>query len=152
MPKKRRSSKRDLLTSADRKLLGILGDYGLAQRSLLCTFARLGIAWRRSEPERTRAWLEQLEPYPLYKGGQFVFDLLEIEDFMLDGPAPPIVSAEELAAAAQRLARFTGIEVPAIAVGLLLDSLPPLEPGFFLYRDVILGVIFVSTSAAAATT
>jgi len=38
---------------------------------------------RRDEPERARGLLEALGVWPLYKGGQFLFDLLEWEDFML---------------------------------------------------------------------
>lgn len=148
MAKKRRSSARDPFTPVDHKLLSMLGDHNLVQRGALCTFARLGTAWRRAEPERTRAWLERLEPHPFYKGGQFLFDLLEVEDFMLDGPPPPLVSADELAAIALRVAKLTGFEVPVFAVGLLLESLPELEPGFYLYRDVVLGLVFVSASAA----
>jgi len=136
------------LTPVDRKLLSILGEHQLVQRGVLCTLARLGTAWRRIEPERTRAWLAQLEPHPLYKGGQFLFDLLEVEDFMLDGPAPPPVSSEELAGIARRAADLAGIELPVLGVGLVLDALPPLEPGFYLYRDVILGLVFVLVSAA----
>src|SRR5690606_29282966 len=119
---------------------------GIARRA--APLARRGTAWRRVEPERTRAWLAQLEPHPLYKGGQFLFDLLEVEDFMLDGPAPPPVSSEELAGIARRAADLAGIELPVLGVGLVLDALPPLEPGFYLYRDVILGLVFVLVSAA----
>lgn len=148
MAKKPLPAKPDPFTPADHKLLSILGDHNLVQRGALCTFARIGILWRRTEPERTRAWLERLEPYPFYKAGQFLFDLLEVEDFMLDGPAPPLISADELASIAQRVAQLTGIEVPVLAIGLTLDALPPLEPGFYLYRDVILGIVLVLSSAA----
>lgn len=148
MAKKRSSSVRDPFTRVDHKLLSVLGDHNLVQRGALCTFARFGIAWRRAEPKRARGWLERLEPHPFYKGGQFLFDLLEVEDFMLDGPAPPLVSADELGAIALRVAKLTGFEVPMFAVELVIESLPELEPGFYLYRDVVLGLVFVSTSAA----
>lgn len=148
MAKNRRSAKRGPLTPVDRKLLAALEGHNLVQRGALCTFARIGILWRRTQPERTRVWLEQLEPYPFYKAGQFLFDLLEVEDFMLDGPPPPSISAAELAVIAQRVAKLTGIEVPMFSISLMFDALPPLEPGFYLYRDAILGVLFVLASAA----
>jgi hypothetical protein len=146
MAKKPGTAKRGPFTAADRKLLAILGDHNLVQRGILCTFARVGTAWRRAEPERTRAWLEQLDPHPFYKGGQFLFDLLEVEDFMLDGPAPPIVSQAELVDIARRVVEWTGIEVPVVAIAVALEALPELEPGFYLYRDVVLGLVYVLAS------
>jgi len=64
-------------------------------RAALCTVARHGVAMRRDEPERARGLLEALGVWPLYKGGQFLFDLLEWEDFMLDGDTPPLVATRE---------------------------------------------------------
>ena len=39
--------------------------------------------------------------HPYYKGGQFLFDLLEWEDFMLDGEPPPLLDEAALAAPAE---------------------------------------------------
>jgi len=47
-----------------------------------------------------------LSPFPYYKAGQFLFDLLEWEDFMLDGPEPPIVPTVLDAASLGRLAQW----------------------------------------------
>jgi hypothetical protein len=63
------------------------------------------VVFRQDDPERASQLLQVLSPFPCYKAGQFLFDLLEWEDFMLDGPEPPI------------------------------------EPGFYLYQDVVLGVV-----------
>jgi hypothetical protein len=79
------------LTAEDRLLLASLARGGEWLRALLCTLARRGVALRTASPARARALLDALAPLPLYKGGQFLFDLLEWEDFMLDGPEPPIL-------------------------------------------------------------
>ena len=112
-------------------------------RAALCTFARLGVAWRKREPARARAWLGRLETNPFYKGGQFLFDLLEWEDFMLDGPPPPLIPWAELAAITAKLTDIMAFEAPTGAVPAAETALPPLEPGFYLYRDVLLGLIVV---------
>src|SRR5512141_796200 len=62
-------------------------------------------ALRRDDPARARAWIEALSVHPYYKGGQFLFDLLEWEDFMLDGEAPPVLDEVTVAAALDRAAR-----------------------------------------------
>jgi hypothetical protein len=147
MARRPRSRLTDPLTPVDRNLLALLADHTVVQRAILCTFARIGVAWRQLEADRTQAWLTQLEPHPFYKGGQFLFDLLEVEDFMLDGPPPPVVSDSELIAVASRIAAATGIEMPVSAVQASLDALPPLEPGFYLYRDVLLGIVFILITA-----
>lgn len=131
-------------------------------RTILCTLARRGVAFRQSSPERCHQILQILSGLPLYKGGQFLFDLLEWEDFMLDG-TPPYPQASVLdERALYRLATFlrhfkshldgdidpdtvselsnyfqTATEVNAYD----LEKLPQLEPGFYLYQDVILGVM-----------
>ena len=56
-------------------------------RVLLCTLARRGKALERDQPERAALLLTALRPHPLYKGGRLAFDMLEIEDLMLDGLA-----------------------------------------------------------------
>ena len=93
---------------------------------------------------------------PVYKGGQFLFDLLEWEDFMLNGPAPPIVSTTLDARALRRVAAaLTSVQsyldgavqatpvADVIASVVVIDDqdLPPIEPGFYLYQDVVLGIV-----------
>ena len=57
-------------------------------RILLCTLARRGKALELHQPQRAAFLLAALRPHPLYKGGRLAFDMLEIEDLMLD--APPV--------------------------------------------------------------
>ena len=131
-------------------------------RTILCTLARRGVAFRQSSPERCQQILQILSGLPLYKGGQFLFDLLEWEDFMLDGPPPDPLSSALDKRAFYRLATFLrhfkslldGDIDPDIVSKMGsyfqtatevnehdLEKLPQLEPGFYLYQDVVLGVI-----------
>ena len=64
------------------------------------------LAFRQADPERAFQLLQVLSPFPYYKAGQFLFDLLEWEDFMLDGPEPPIVPIVLDAASLDRLAQW----------------------------------------------
>lgn len=129
-------------------------------RALLCTLARRGVALRRAEPERARHLLDSLAPLPLYKGGQFLFDLMEWEDLMADGPPPPLLPAALDARSLDRLASFLrriqvslDSDVPASPAPAETAATPPdgaakgpellpeLEPGFHLFQDVVLGLI-----------
>lgn len=125
-------------------------------RAVLCTLARRGVSFRRAHPERAKLLLDALATYPFHKGGQFLFDLMEWEDFMIDGPAPEIVPATLDSATLFRLAGFlqslqrhldgavgldAKIEVEPTAPSGTAEELPPLEPGFHLYQDVVLGVL-----------
>lgn len=75
---------------------------------LLSTLARRGKAMERDEPPRATFLLAAVRTHPLYKGGRLAFDMLEIEDLMLDGPPLDSISAREvihvLNAGAHRLA------------------------------------------------
>lgn len=130
---------------ADRALYDLLAAQNLALRSGLCTLARVGVAFRKAEPERTAAWADMLSPHPIYKAGQFLFDLMEWEDFMLDGPAPPL--APDLARdVLWRVAEALKLQqhLPPELTFAPMD-LPDLESGFYLYRDVVLGMIALVT-------
>jgi hypothetical protein len=143
------------LTAEDRLLLASLARGGEWLRALLCTLARRGVALRTASPARARALLDALAPLPLYKGGQFLFDLLEWEDFMLDGPEPPILpttlDGRALAQIAAQLAAIRAALDGAEGGAALRPSaapdpappedLPKLEAGFYLYQDVVLGVM-----------
>lgn len=62
---------------------------------LLCTLARRGKALERDAPQRAALLLDAVRFHPLYKGGRLTFDMLEIEDLMLDGsPADSMTTFE----------------------------------------------------------
>jgi hypothetical protein len=145
------------LTPEDLEVLATVGRGRAWMRAMLCTLARRGVALRLGEPGRAAALLDALAPLPYYKGGQFLFDLLEWDDFMVDGPPPPVLPTTLDSRALQRLATVprriqahldgaidTGrvsVAWPDIAVVSLDDTLPPLEPGYHLYDDGVLGVL-----------
>ncbi|MDB5671590.1 MAG: hypothetical protein JWO25_2549 [Alphaproteobacteria bacterium] len=131
------------LTATDRQLLAFLDARSDEMRRVLCTLARMGVAWRRAETDRARTWLHSVEPHPFYKGGQVLFDLLEWEDFMLDGPQAT-ADANEVGTFLRHLAEWVGLPPPGTHI---TGNLPPLEPGFYLYRDVVLGAIAAAVAA-----
>ncbi|MFF1283969.1 hypothetical protein ACFVY4_24910 [Streptomyces sp. NPDC058299] len=191
------------LTPTDHRAFAFLGQVNSSLRQCLCTLARHGVALRRDTPERARLLLDMVRPWPLYKGGQFLFDLMEWEDLMVDGEPPPVLPTERIVSAAsfpvQWLAAATS-EAPAATravpgqrtaaaldlplrllattartafLGAAQDltdllgtptprtgaqddtepgpapaqppapELPPLEAGFYLYEDIILGTLTV---------
>ncbi len=146
---------------ADLLLLATLRRHDQALRAVLCTLARHGVALRRDAPGRSAAWLDALSAHPVFKGGQFLFDLLEWEDFMLDGDAPPALDGPAVQQALDRLAAglrslAAGLGAPA-GVPLTIDidataapghALPALEAGFYLYHDVVLGALALCTGQA----
>ncbi|KOV93324.1 hypothetical protein ADK65_33075 [Streptomyces sp. NRRL B-1140] len=138
---------------ADERIHKALATANHWTRAALCTLARHGAALRRDDPDRAQHVLDTLAPWPPYKGGQFLFDLLEWEDFMLDGAPPPLLPLEQaltviglplkwLRAAADRIREshhddaFTSR--PASNSPFPQD-LPPLQSGRYLYQDVVLG-------------
>jgi len=127
-------------------------------RSVLCTLARRGVAYRRRFPERAQRLLDILAPFPYYKAGQFLFDLMEWEDFMLDGDPPPVLPTVLDGRARQQLRRLLNAIREHLdgampddwdggwpygaqeIINLTDEDLPALEPGFYLYQDVVLGI------------
>jgi hypothetical protein len=63
---------------------------------LLVTLARRGKALERDEPQRAAFLLAAVGTHPLYKGGRLAFDMLEIEDLMLDGSLLDPMSKHEV--------------------------------------------------------
>ena len=137
---------------ADVALLRLLQAQNAVLRTALCTLARRGVAFRRHEPERALAWIEALAPYPVFKAGQFLFDLMEWEDFMLDG-APPPLGETQAADLVAKVRELLGLAPPAATPPPPAPAaLPALESGFHLYRDVILGALDLGFAAGAALT
>lgn len=174
------------LRDGDRAALGFADGLNARLREVLCTLARRGAAIRQDDPQRARQILDALAPWPFYKGGQFLFDLLEWEDFMIDGEPPATMSRATFgklldlpvswvdAAFAAIDTHAPGPVRPIIAnppvrwltataqstlhgvvrglTGLIApsdtpdtdrgadDTLPPLQGGFYLYEDVVLGL------------
>ena len=155
------------LTIEDLRALQMIRQDNEWLRAILCTLARRGVAFRQQHPERASEIAMILAPWPYYKAGQFLFDLMEWEDFMLDGPPPPVLTTALDARSLRRLASLlntirtyvdgrTSQETEEAATpleafdeqlraeisSLVVDDsqLPPLEAGFYLYRDVILGL------------
>ncbi|WP_327315818.1 hypothetical protein [Streptomyces sp. NBC_01235] len=192
------------LTPTDHRAFAFLGQVNSRLRQCLCTLARYGVALRRREPARARVLLDTVRPWPLYKGGQFLFDLMEWEDLMVDGDPPPLMPAERILAAcslpvqwlaattaeaptatklipgqrtaaaldlplrllaataraafqgaAQDLTDLLGTPAPQDGTGDDTghatapdaegadDELPPLEAGFYLYEDIVVGALVV---------
>jgi hypothetical protein len=145
------------LRTQDLELLAELGRANEWTRSLLCTLARRGAWLRLHDPERAEALLGAVATWPWYKAGQFVFDLLEWEDFMVDGPHPPefVGNIDPAVRRLVRLLRGAAAHLdatlpeweeeaegsahpgPRVPVG----ELPALEPGFYLYPDVVIGIL-----------
>lgn len=192
------------LTPTDHRAFAFLGQVNSCLRQCLCTLARNGVALRRREPARARLLLDTVRPWPFYKGGQFLFDLMEWEDLMVDGAPPPLMSAERITSACspsvqwliaataegptatklipgQRTAAVLDLPLRLLATSAraalqgaaqdLTDLLgtpvpqdegeqhagqptdpdadadddepPPLEAGFYLYEDIVLGALVV---------
>jgi hypothetical protein len=130
-------------------------------RAVLCTLARRGVAFRQQHSERAHGILDALSTSPFYKSGQFLFDLMELEDFMLDETPPEIVDTVLDATALNRLAvllnsikgHLDGALEPQMPDSssfevfsqvVVPEDLPPLKPSFYLYQDVILGLVRTS--------
>jgi hypothetical protein len=165
-------------------------------RGVACTLARRGVAFREADAMRSRALLDALSTWPAYRAGQLLFDLLELEDFMVDGEQPAVVAMALPPASLHRLAELLralqryldGAQPDFVALALapaalqrvagllravkryvdgavrghdgpvappqpptdgLAATLPPLEAGFYLYDDVVLG-LWASTRPLAA--
>lgn len=157
----------DALTPQDRALLERVANGNSWLRSVLCTLARRGTQLRHEDPPRAAELIRQLSTWPWFKGGQFLFDLMEWEDFMVDGAPPPLLptvlqqenwerldalltSIRALIDAGVDGARGTspltielpnGMSIAGVAAFRHGDvDLPPLEPSLHLYRDVVLGI------------
>lgn len=148
------------LDPRDAAVLDVLARGSEWARAVACTLARRGGAFRRDHPERAKTVLEALRTSPLFKGGQFLFDLMEWEDFMLDGPPPPMMDTALDARALSRLAELVESArghldgaasgrpgevqvdfVQELSDGPVDGDLPELEPSLYLYEDVVLGVV-----------
>ena len=142
MPADDASDTRSHLRDGDRAILAAIGHANLRVRGTLCTLAVYGATMRRDEPERARQLLDALATWPVFKAGQFLFDLMEWEDFMLDGDPPPLWPRDELAAALDEPRRLLSTPAGAVEAGAVeAAGHPELEAGWYLYNDVVLGLL-----------
>ena len=146
------------LPPEDLAVLEALQSGSLWLRAILSTLARRGVAFRRQDEKRAQRILEELAPSPLYKGGQFLFDLLELEDFMVDGTPAETIPTTLDATTLVRLANLLndvkrhldgavepltpeGLDIQLRVDAIAPEQLPALEAGFYLYQDVVLGLV-----------
>jgi hypothetical protein len=79
------------MNPGDARLIDHIQHATLGARTLLCTLARRGKLLERAEPQRAAFLLAAVRGHPLYKAGRLAFDMLEIEDLMLDAsPVAPL--------------------------------------------------------------
>lgn len=165
MSMSRDSSTFHSLSGDDLALLGGLERTNQWLRAVLCTLARRGVGVRRADPPRARSLIEALSVHPLYKAGQVIFDLTELEDFMVSGPPPEPLPTALDATSLQRWRRVL-VSAARLLDGAALDpgepaatisasaegpqELPPLEPGFYLFQDVVLGLVVSAGPLAGA--
>lgn len=143
------------LDPLDLSLLAQLGAGNEWLRRVLCTLARKGLKFQRSNEPAANAILDCLATWPWYKAGQFLFDLLEWEDFMLDGPPPellhttldPAALGNLTQALRQLQSQLDGSVAAAATAGLQSgtgaapdDDLPELASSQYLFQYVALGV------------
>lgn len=149
-------------------------------RALLCTLGRLGKSFRGRHPERAETILLAGQAHPLYKGGRLLFDLLELEDLMLDGPQPDPVDSQALTASLRStVSAFAGLtrvltkfakevsQRPEAEAAMprmrsasseaaeqeedpLLQALPQLDSSEYLYDLVVLGIFSELAKLTAA--
>jgi hypothetical protein len=84
------------VNSADAQFIEQIQQVTRGGSRLLVTLARRGKALQRDEPQRAAFLLAAVVIHPLYKGGRLAFDMLEIEDLMLDGSPVYSMSKREV--------------------------------------------------------
>jgi len=155
----------------DEKLLARIEGATFGGRALLCTLARMGLALRRDDPVRAHLLLHATQAHPFYKGGRLLFDVLELEDLMLDGPSPAPVgraalrsltgSLADLARVLTHLASELKEAGDGEAVGEdpeasaprdeeePMSDLPELDSSEYLYDLVVLGILAEASRGVA---
>jgi hypothetical protein len=80
----------------DAQLIDQIQKVTQAGSRLLVTLARRGKALQQDEPQRAAFLLGAMGTHPLYKGGRLAFDMMEIEDLILDNPLVDPMSTDEV--------------------------------------------------------
>lgn len=104
-----------------------------ASRALLCALARRGKELALRDEARAERLMRAARAHPLYKAARIGFDLLELEDLMLDGPPPARVSgyfeAGSVRAIVDSLERLRRALVDASAAMQGSSDIRELSPG-----------------------
>ena len=82
---------------ADARLIEYIQQATRGGCMLLRTLGVRGKALERDDPERAALLLAAVRSHPLYKGGRLAFDMLELEDLMLDASSVALLSDVQLA-------------------------------------------------------
>jgi hypothetical protein len=161
------------MTPADQQVIHWIRRSNARVRAALLALARAGKAMVRDEPERARSLLDAVFAHPIYKALRVQFDLLEIEDLMLDVPMPvdlggwasesstmarlasilvTALSAPNAAPNAQELLKFSELaRDPSMPAELPpLEGWPELLAADYLYDLVVLGVLRLLAKLAQA--
>ncbi len=95
---------------SDARLIDYIQRATLNGCALLRTLAVRGKALERDDPERAGFLLAAVRTHPLYKGGRLAFDMLELEDLMLDASSVALLSDLQLT----QLLRAVAANVPSL--------------------------------------
>jgi hypothetical protein len=81
---------------ADARLIQNIQQATGSIRDVLVKLGRRGKALERAQPGRGALLLTAVRPHPLYKAGRLTFDMLEIEDLILEGPLVDPIDQHDL--------------------------------------------------------
>ena len=84
------------MNPADAQLIAHIQQVTQGGARLLVTLARRGKALQQDESQRAASLLAGVETHSLYKAGRLAFDMMEIEDLILDGSQLDPMSSQEL--------------------------------------------------------
>jgi hypothetical protein len=84
------------VSPADARLIQNIQQATRSSREMLVKLGRRGKALERAQPGRGALLLTAVRPHPLYKAGRLAFDMLEIEDLILDGPPVDPINQHDL--------------------------------------------------------
>ena len=132
---------------ADEKLIGEIQQITQGSSRLLVTLARRGKALERDTPQRAALLLAAVVTHPLYKGGRLTFDMLEIEDLILDNLHRSSMSTRETIQILRSSARHLPRMLREIALPDQSWHLPQEAPGG---SNVLGGAGGIDPSSAAA--
>ena len=166
------------MSTADEQLIGRIRDSTRGAARVLCGLARRGKALERDDPQRAAQLLGAVSTHPLYKGGRLTFDMLEVEDVMLDepsgdtpGPAELTEALNTAAAASTRMAELLlrlgtearpaepsapDSELPRVRLAPAPEpepepnALPELTASDYLFDYVVLGLLDVLSRRLSA--